>query len=94
MRTTFKNQHKNRIKFLQLSKDYTNKYLLDINTEIRQQSTLLDNLEERLEAANKLHGDVVDLQKLYESGTVASMNDLRTIGKPVLVVRRGCETSY
>ena len=79
---------------MQLSKDYTNKYLLDINTEIRQQSTLLDNLEERLEAANKLHGDVVDLQKLYEYGTVASMDDLRTIGKPVLVVGRGCEASY
>ena len=94
LRATFKKQHKRRIKFLQLSKDYTKKYLLDINTEIRQQSTLLDNLEERLEAANKLHGDAVDLQILYESGTVASMNDLRTIGKPVLVVCRDCEASY
>jgi hypothetical protein len=83
LRATFKKQQERCIEFLQLSEDYANKYLLDIDAEIRQQSTLLDNLEERLEAAKKLHGDAVDLQMLYESGTVASMNDLRTTGKAV-----------
>jgi hypothetical protein len=81
LRATFKKQQERCIKFLQLSEDYANIYLLDIDAEIRQQSTLLDNLEELLEVANKLHGDAVDLQKLYESGTVASMNDLRAKGK-------------
>jgi hypothetical protein len=83
LRATFKKQQERCIEFLQLSEDYANKYLLDIDAEIRQQSNLLDNLEERLEAAKKLHGDAVDLKMLYESGTVASMNDLRATGKAV-----------
>ena len=83
LRATFKKQQERCIEFLQLSEDYANKYLLDIDTEIRQQSTFLDNLEERLEAAEKLHGDAVDLQRFYESGTVASMNNLRATGKAV-----------
>ena len=66
-----------------MSEDYANKYLLDIDAEIQQQSTLLDNLEERLEAAKKLHGDAVDLRMLCESGTVASWNDIRATGKAV-----------
>ena len=88
LRATFKKQQERCIEFLQLSEDYANKYLLDIDAEIRQQSTLLDNLEERLDAAKKLHGDAVELQKLYESGTVASMNDLRATGKAVPVICR------
>jgi hypothetical protein len=83
LRETFKNQQERCTEFLQLSEDYANKHLLDIEAEIRQQSTLLNNLEERLEAANKLHGDAVNLQILYESGTVASMNDLHATGKAV-----------
>jgi hypothetical protein len=79
----FNKQEERCTEFLRLSEDYANKYLLDIDAEVRQQSILLDNLEERLEAAKKLHGDAVDLQLLYESGTVASMNDLRATGKPV-----------
>ena len=43
----------------------------------KQKSAVLDNLEERLNAANKLHGDIVTLHMLYESGTVATMRDLR-----------------
>ena len=82
LRETSKEQQERCIEFLQLSEDYANKYLLDLDAEIRQQSTLLDNLEERLEAAKKLHGDAIDLQMLYESGTAASMNDLVT-GKAV-----------
>jgi hypothetical protein len=44
---------------------------------------IMDNLEERLEAAKKLHGEAVDLQTFYESGTVATMQDLRATGKAV-----------
>jgi len=83
LRAMFKKQQERCIEFLQLSEDYANKYLLDIDAEIRQQSTLLDNLEERLDAAKKLHGDAVDLQRLYESGTVASTKDLRATGTAV-----------
>ncbi len=83
LRAAFKKQQQRCIEFLQLSEDYANKYLLDIDAEIRQQSALLDNLEERLEAAKKLHGDAVNLQMLYESGTVVSMNDLREGSLPL-----------
>ena len=82
LRETFKKQQERCIEFLRLSEDYANKYLLDIDAEIRQQKILLDNLEERLDAAKKLHRDAIDLQTLYESGTAASMNDLVT-GKAV-----------
>ena len=92
MRAMFKMQQERCIEFLQLNEDYANKYLRDIDTDIRQQRTFLDNLEERLEAAKKLHEDAVDLQKLYESGTVASMNDLRTTGKAVPL--SGCKANY
>ena len=43
----------------------------------------MDNLEERLESAKKLHGEVVDLQTFYGSGTVAAMEDLRATGNAV-----------
>ena len=82
LRATFKKQQERCIEFLQLSEDYANKYLLDLDAEIQQQKTLLDNLEERLEAANKLHKDAINLQTLYESRTVTSMDDLVT-GKAV-----------
>ena len=51
--------------------------------DIVDQSTVLDNLEGRLEAAKKLHGESVELQTLYESGTVATIKDLRRTGKQV-----------
>jgi hypothetical protein len=51
-----------------------------------KQSTLLGNLEERLKAANELHEEAVALQTFYESGTVATMKDLRANGKAVPVV--------
>ena len=72
--------------------DYADKYKLEIDAEIRQQS-LLDNLEERWEDAEKLYGGTVDLPMLCDSGTVASMNDLRAAGKVVLGVCRGCKPS-
>ena len=94
LRETFKEQQARYNNFLQLSEEYANKYLLDIDAEIRQQSTLLENLEERLEAAKKLHGDAVDLQMLYESGTVASMNDLRATGKTVPSCLQRLQSKY
>jgi hypothetical protein len=85
LRTTSKKQQEHFIEFLQLSEEYANKYLLDISAEIQQQSSFLDKLEGRLEAAKKLRGEAVDLQMLYESGTVATMQDLRTTGKAASV---------
>ena len=79
----FKKQQERCIEFLQLSEEYADKCLSDVDAEIRQQSTFLENMEERLEAANKLHGDAAKLQELYESKTVAPMNDLRATGKAV-----------
>ena len=84
LRATLEQQQDRCAKILQLSENYADKYLLGIDAEIQQQSTLIGNLEERLEASKKLHGDAVDLQMYFESETVASMKDLRApTGKAV-----------
>jgi hypothetical protein len=70
------------VEFLQLSEEYANKYLLGISDEIQQQTFFLGKLEERLEAAKKLRGEAAELQRLYDSGTVAAMKDLHATGKP------------
>ena len=69
------------MEFLHLSEEYADKYLLIISAEIQQQSTFLDNLEEHLEAAKKLHREAVDLKMLYKSRTVVIMERLRVTGK-------------
>jgi hypothetical protein len=76
LRATSKKQKEYFVEFLQLNEEYADGYLLDISAEIKQQSTFLDKLEGRVEAAKKLRADGVDLQRLYESGTVATMKDL------------------
>ena len=83
LRAMFKRQQERFIRFLQLSEEFADKYLLDISADIQQQSTVLNNLEERLEAAKKLHEEATDLQTFYESGTVDTMKDLRASGKAV-----------
>jgi hypothetical protein len=83
LRATPKKQKEHFMEFLQLSEEYANKYLLDVSAEIQQQSSFLDRLKERLEAAEKLRGEAVDLQKLYESGTVAAMKNFRATGMAV-----------
>ena len=65
--------------FLQLSEEYANEYLRDIDTFIQQQSSFLAELERRLEAAKKLRGEAAELQMLYESGTVATMKNPRPL---------------
>ena len=79
-RTAFKKQQEHCIEFLTLSEECANGYLLDISAEIQRQRSFLDELEGRLEAANKLRREAVDLKMLYESGTVAAMKDLRAAG--------------
>ncbi|KAF8486068.1 hypothetical protein DFH94DRAFT_166762 [Russula ochroleuca] len=82
LRTTFKKQQEHCMEFLTLSDEYANKYLLDISDEIQRQSSFLDKLEERLETAKKLRREAVDLQILYESGTVATMKNFRATALP------------
>ena len=48
-----------------------------------QKRSIMDNLEERLESAKKLHREVVDLQTYYGSGTVTAMEELRTTGNGI-----------
>ena len=81
LRATSKKQQEQFIDFLQLSEEYANEYLFDINAYLQQQSSFLAKLERRLEAAKKLRGEAAELQMLYESGTVATMKDLRATGK-------------
>ena len=81
LRAMSKKQREHFIEFLQLSEEYANGYLLDISDEIKRQSSFLEKLEGRLEAAKKLRREAIDLKRLYESGTVAIMKDLRATGK-------------
>ena len=81
LRAMSKKQKEHFMGFLQLSEEYANGYLLDISDEIKRQNSFLAKLEGRLEAAKKLRGEAIDLKRLYESGTVAIMKDLRATGK-------------
>ena len=81
LRATFKRQQERCVEFLELSEEYATRYLLDISAEIQQQSSFLDMLEKRLDMAKTLRGQVIDLRKSYESGTVNAMKDIQT-GKP------------
>jgi len=81
LRATSKKQHEHFMDVLQLSEEYADEYLLDIDAYIQQQSEFLAKLESRLEAAKKLRGEAAELQMLYESGTVATMKNLRATGK-------------
>ena len=80
LRATSKKQKEHFLEFLRLSEEYANRYLLDISDEIKQQSSFLERLEDRLEAAKKLRGEAIELKTLYESRTVATMKDLRATG--------------
>ena len=81
LRATSEKQQEHFIDFLQLSEEYANEYLLDIDAYLQQQSFFLAKLERRLESAKKLCGEAAELQMLYESGTVATMKNLRANGK-------------
>jgi hypothetical protein len=81
LRATSEKQQEQFMDFLQLSEEYANEYLLDIDAYLQQQSSFLAKLERRLEAAKKLRGEAAELQMLYESGTVATMKNLRATGK-------------
>jgi hypothetical protein len=81
LRVTFKEQRERCIEFLQLSEEYADKYLLDISAEIQRQSSFLDLLEQRLDKANVLRKQAVDLRRLYEFGTVAPLKHVCATGK-------------
>jgi hypothetical protein len=84
LRAMSNSQQEQFMEFLQLSEEYANEYLLDIDAYIQQQSSFLAKLERRLEAAKTLRGEAAELQMLYESGTVATMKNLRATGKATL----------
>ena len=81
LRMTFKNQQERCIHFLRLTKDYADRYLLDLSAEIQQQSSFLDILERRLDRAKTLYRQATDLRKSYETGTVNVMKNARKTGK-------------
>ncbi|KAI0259463.1 hypothetical protein BC834DRAFT_1035892 [Gloeopeniophorella convolvens] len=77
LRVASKKQLERYIAFLSLSKDYADKYLLDISEEIQQQSSFLEALEKRLDMAKSLRRQIVDLRKSYETGTMDEIEKLR-----------------
>ncbi len=89
LRATVKKQREYCTKLLQLSEEYASVYLLDISDEIQRQRDFLDILERRLETAKRLLGEVSDLRRSYESGTVHTMKGVRATGKQPPVTYRG-----
>ena len=55
----------------------------EVDPDFLQKQSIMDNLEERLNFAKKLHREAADLKMFYGSGTVAAMEDLRATGKAV-----------
>ncbi|KAI0275400.1 hypothetical protein BC834DRAFT_47470 [Gloeopeniophorella convolvens] len=80
LRTALKKQERRYIAFLRLSKDYADKYLLDISEDIQQQSLLLEALEGRLDMATSLRHRAAELHKSYEAGTMDEIEKLRRSG--------------
>ncbi len=88
LRIAFKTQQKRYFEFLRFTEEYAQQYLLDISTEIELQSSFLDKLEKRLDMANTLYYQAVDLRKSYESGTMNVMKSVREAGEATLVISR------
>src|SRR6266849_5386057 len=84
LRTAFKRQQTRYFEFLRLTEEYADRYLLDISTEIEQQSSFLDELEKRLDMAKKLYYQADHLRKSYESGTKNVIKSVRETGEATL----------
>lgn len=83
LRATLKTQQEDCIEVLQLSEEFTSRYLLGISDEIQRQTSVLNMLEKRLAMGDTLCRQVMDLRRQYESGTVAIMKNVRAKGKAV-----------
>ncbi len=68
--TDFNRQQERYAAFLQLMKEYADRFLSDISEKIQQQSFFLDALEKWLDMAKCLHEKVVCLRESYEVGTL------------------------
>jgi hypothetical protein len=90
LRTGFKRQQQRYFKFLQLTEEYADRYLLDISTEIEKQSAFLEKLEKRLDMAKELYHQADDLRKSYESGTTDIMTGEGNPANPLIIFRLGC----
>jgi hypothetical protein len=80
LRAGFKKQQGRCVSFLQLTEEYADRFLSDISEEIQQQSSFLDALEKRLDMANTLREEVVQLRKSYEDGTLECIKKVRRTG--------------
>jgi hypothetical protein len=76
----FTKQQRRHTKFLQLTREYADRFLSDISEEIHQQSSFLDTLEKRLAMARDLRNQAVDLRKSYKDGTLDCMRKVRRTG--------------
>ncbi len=84
LRTAFKRQQQRYFEFLRITEEYADQYLLDISTQIEQQSSFLDKLEKRLDMAKTLYYQADDLRKSYELGTKNVMKCVRETGEATL----------
>jgi hypothetical protein len=92
LRTAFTKQQERYIAFLQLTKEYADRFLLDITEEIQRQSSFLDTLERRLDMAKNLREQSLHLRKSYEDGTLDCMTKVRRTGTCTTTVCHLCNT--
>jgi hypothetical protein len=80
LRTGFKKQQERCISFLQLTREYADRFLSDISEEIQQQSSFLDALERRLDMAKTLRKEAVHMRKSYDVETLDCIKKVRRTG--------------
>jgi len=80
LRSDFKRQQKRFVAFMQLSKRYADRFVLDVSEEIQQQTSFLDAVEKRLEKAKSLREQAVHLRKSYEDEILKSIKKVRFTG--------------
>jgi len=77
LRADFRNQQERCVSFLQLSKEYADRFLSDISEEIQQQRTFLEAMKKRIKMAKTLREKVVHLRKSYKVGTLDCIKKVR-----------------
>ena len=93
LRADFRNQQERCVSFLQLSKEYADRFLSDISEEIQQQRTFLEAMKKRIKMAKTLREKVVHLRKSYKVGTLDCIKKVRRTGVCIFALCPVVDTS-
>ncbi|KAI0049157.1 hypothetical protein FA95DRAFT_951366 [Auriscalpium vulgare] len=90
MRADLRMQRERHDAFLQLTREYADRYLEDIKDEVHSQRALLDMLEHRLDAAKQLRTDVVEMQRSFAKGAREGFQEVKACARPCFPTTRSC----